>query len=144
LLDVARDIDAGLSSLRDEGCQRIKVVASQTIAEYLMPHWLLSLRAANAQQTGSFPEENLTTTNSEHAIAVVRGGAPPISASSKISAPLRDWELAQTPLVCREPRASIRSVLPASRGADEGSIRRQNQQRISGSQTRAMTFAVWP
>ncbi len=173
LLDVARDIDAGLSSLRNEGCQRIKVVASQTIAEYLMPHWLLSLRAANAQQTGSVPEVNLTATNSEHAIAAVRGGAADLGFVENPGAPERlgscvvghdelvivvppshKWarnsqlvsarELAQTPLVCREPRAGIRSVLPASRGADEGSIRRQNQQRVSGSQTRAMTFAVRP
>src|ERR1700757_1143435 len=45
LLEVAHDIDAGLGSLREEGRQRIRVVASQTIAEHLMPHWLLSLQA---------------------------------------------------------------------------------------------------
>lgn len=36
LLEVADEIDAGLGSLRTEGRQRIRVVASQTIAEQLM------------------------------------------------------------------------------------------------------------
>ena len=87
LLEVAHDIDAGLGSLREEGCQRIKVVASQTIAEHLMPHWLLSLRAANSQQTGSVPEVKLTATNSEHAIASVRGGAADLGFVEKPGSP---------------------------------------------------------
>jgi DNA-binding transcriptional LysR family regulator len=140
LLEVAHDIDAGLSSLREECSQRIKVVASQTIAEHLMPHWLLSLRAANSQQTGSVPEVNLTATNSEHAIASVRGGAADLGFVEKpgspsglgscvvgydelvvVVAPSHKWarnsrvvsarELADTSLVTREPRAGIRNSL---------------------------------
>jgi DNA-binding transcriptional LysR family regulator len=140
LLEVARDIDAGLGSLREEGCQRIKVVASPTIVEHLMPHWLLSLRAANSQHTGSVPEVNLTATNSEHAIASVRGGAadlgfveqpgspaglgscvvghdelvvvvPPSHKWARNSRVVSARELAQTPLVTREPRAGIRDSL---------------------------------
>jgi DNA-binding transcriptional LysR family regulator len=140
LLDVAHDIDAGLGSLREEGCQRIKVVASQTIADYLMPQWLLSLRAANSQQTSGVPEVSLTATNSEHAIASVRGGAADLGFVEKpgspaglgscvvghdelviVVPPSHKWarnsqvvsarELAETPLVTREPRAGIRNSL---------------------------------
>jgi DNA-binding transcriptional LysR family regulator len=140
LLEVARDIDAGLGSLREEGCQRIKVVASPTIVEHLMPHWLLSLRAANSQQTGSVPEVDLTATNSEHAIASVRGGAADLGFVEQpgspaglgscvvghdelvvVVPPSHKWalnsravsarELAETPLVTREPRAGIRISL---------------------------------
>jgi DNA-binding transcriptional LysR family regulator len=140
LLEVAHDIDAGMGSLRDEGCQRINVVASQTITEHLMPHWLLSLRAAKSQQTGSVPEVNLTATNSEHAIASVRGGAADLGFVERpgapaglgscvvghdelvvVVAPSHKWarnsrvvsarELAQTSLVTREPRAGIRNSL---------------------------------
>lgn len=53
LLEVADEIDAGLGSLRTEGRQRIRVVASQTIAEQLMPHWMLSLRAADMRRGGT-------------------------------------------------------------------------------------------
>lgn len=74
LLEVADEIDAGLGSLRTEGRQRIRVVASQTIAEQLMPHWMLSLRAADMRRGGTVPEVILTATNSEHAIAAVRDG----------------------------------------------------------------------
>jgi DNA-binding transcriptional LysR family regulator len=140
LLEVAHDIDAGMGSLREEGCQRINVVASQTITEHLMPHWLLSLRAAKSQQTGSVPEVNLTATNSEHAIASVRGGAADLGFVERpgapaglggcvvghdelvvVVAPSHKWarnsrvvsarELAQTSLVSREPRAGIRNSL---------------------------------
>jgi DNA-binding transcriptional LysR family regulator len=129
-----------MGSLREEGCQRINVVASQTITEHLMPHWVLSLRAANSQQTGSVPEVNLTATNSEHAIASVRGGAADLGFVERPGAPAglgscvvghdelvvvvspsHKWarnsrvvsarELAQTPLITREPRAGIRNSL---------------------------------
>lgn len=132
LLEVADEIDAGLGSLRTEGRQRIRVVASQTIAEQLMPHWMLSLRAADMRRGGTVPEVILTATNSEHAIAAVRDGiadlgfienpCPPTGLGSVVVArdelvvvvpPGHKWarrsrvvsarELAQTPLVTREP-----------------------------------------
>ena len=52
-----------------------------------MPHWLLSLRAANSQQAGSVPEVNLTATNSEHAIASVRDGAADLGFVEKPGSP---------------------------------------------------------
>ena len=74
LLEVANEIDAGLGSLRKEGRERIKVAASQTIAEQLMPHWLLSLQAEATRRGGVVAQVVLTATNSEHAIASVRDG----------------------------------------------------------------------
>jgi DNA-binding transcriptional LysR family regulator len=139
LLDVPDDIDAGLASLRQEGCQRIKVVASQTIAEHLMPHWLLSLRTANFQHADTVPTVNLAATNSKHAIASVCCGAADLGFAEKpvrrrlgscvvghdelvlVVPPSHRWardsrvvssrELAETPLVTREPRAGIRNSL---------------------------------
>lgn len=139
LLEVARDIDAGLSSLRERGRQRIQVVASQTIAEHLMPHWLVSLQAAN-RHGDSAPQVVLTATTSEHAIASVRHGTADLGFVEKpgpltglgscvvghdelvvVVEPSHKWarrspvvsalELAQTPLVCREPRSGIRDSL---------------------------------
>lgn len=142
LLEVARDIDAGLGSLREGGRQRVQVVASQTIAEHLMPHWLLSLQAAD-KHGGSAPQVVLTATTSEHAIASVRHGTADLGFVEKpgplpglgscvvghdelvvVVAPSHKWarrssvvsalELAQTPLVCREPRSGIRDSLTAA------------------------------
>jgi len=138
LLDVAHEVDAGLGSLRAESRQRIKVVASQTIAEQLMPDWLVSLQAARPD--GTSPEVILTATNSERAIASVRDGTadlgfvenpgPPKGLGSCVVArdelvivvpPDHKWarrsagvsaaELAQTPLVTREPHSGIRDSL---------------------------------
>jgi DNA-binding transcriptional LysR family regulator len=140
LLEVARDIDASLGSLRQEGRKRITVVASQTIAEYLMPHWLLSLQAADFRRAGTAPRVELTATNSPQAIASVRGGTadlgfvenpnPPMGLSSCVVGhdelvvvvpPDHKWakrsravsahELVETPLICREPCSGIRDSL---------------------------------
>jgi len=140
LLDVANEIDAGLGSLRKEGRERIRVAASQTISEQLMPHWLLSLQA---RRGGAAPQVILTATNSEHAIASVRDGTvdlgfvenpgPPKGLGSCVVGhdelvivvpPGHKWtrrshkvtarELAQTPLVAREPHSGIRDSLTAA------------------------------
>ncbi|CPR02632.1 LysR family transcriptional regulator [Mycobacterium bohemicum DSM 44277] len=140
LLEVAGEIDAGLGSLRKEGRERIKVAASQTIAEQLMPHWLLSLQAEARRRGSTFPEVVLTATNSEHAIASVRDGTVDLGFVENPGKPTglgsivvgRDelvvvvppghkWarrgrvvtarELAETPLVAREPHSGIRDSL---------------------------------
>jgi DNA-binding transcriptional LysR family regulator len=143
LLGVAHEIDAGMGSLRKEGRERIKVVASQTIAEQLMPHWLLSLQHAATRRGDTVPQVILTATNSEHAIAAIRDGTddlgfvenpgPPKDLGSLVVGhdelvvvvpPGHKWarrsrvvtarELAQTPLVTREPHSGIRDSLTAA------------------------------
>ncbi|MGO8771470.1 MAG: LysR family transcriptional regulator [Mycobacterium sp.] len=140
LLEVANDIDAGLGSLRKEGRERIRVAASQTIAEQVMPRWLLSLQGEATRRGGIVPQVVLTATNSEHAIASVRDGTvdlgfvenpgPPRGLGSSavghdelviVVPPGHKWtrrsravtarELAQTPLVTREPHSGIRDSL---------------------------------
>ncbi len=143
LLEIAGEVDAGMSALRKEGREKIRVVASQTISEQLMPHWLVSLQAAAARRAGTLPQVILTATNSEHAIASVRdGGAdlgfvenpgPPKGLGSCVVGhdelvivvpPTHKWarrtgavtarELAETPLVAREPHSGIRDSLTAA------------------------------
>ena len=75
LLDVAQQVDAGLASLRTESRSKLKVAASLTVAEQLMPLWLVSLQATAARSGRKAPEVILTTTNSEHAISAVRDSA---------------------------------------------------------------------
>jgi DNA-binding transcriptional LysR family regulator len=171
LLEVAHDIDAGLGSLRKEGRQRIKVVASQTIAEQLMPHWLLSLQAADTRRGSTGPQVVLTATNSEHAIASVRDGTadlgfvenpgPPRGLGSCVIGhdelvvvvpPGHKWarrsrvvsarELAQTPLVTREPRSGIRDSLTVALRQVLGDDMQQAPPVLELSSAAAMRAAV--
>jgi len=138
LLDVAHQVDAGLASLRSESRQRVTVAASLTIAEHLMPRWLVSLRATAARHGTAVPQVVLTATNSDHVIAAVRDATAdlgfiespgePTGLRSRLVArdelvvivpPDHRWagaavsaaELADTPLISREPGSGTRDAL---------------------------------
>ncbi len=48
VIDAAAALDAGVTALRREQESRLRVAASLTVAEYLMPAWLTALRSAGA------------------------------------------------------------------------------------------------
>jgi DNA-binding transcriptional LysR family regulator len=73
--DVAQCVDAGLTSLRSERRKRVKVAASLTIAEQLMPRRLVSLQVSTNRLGADTPEVIMTAANSDQAIATVRDGA---------------------------------------------------------------------
>ena len=56
VLDAADRLEAGLRSIRSGVSHRLAIAASQTIAEHLVPHWLVELRtveqASGAQAAG--------------------------------------------------------------------------------------------
>jgi molybdate transport repressor ModE-like protein len=73
VLDAADRLEAGLRSMRSGVSHRLAIAASQTIAEYLVPHWLVELRnseRASAEQTPTVVE--LTVANSTRVIELVR------------------------------------------------------------------------
>jgi DNA-binding transcriptional LysR family regulator len=171
LVEVASEVDAGLASLRTESRQRIRVVASQTIAEQLMPHWLVSLQSAVTRAGGTTPEVILTATNSQSAIASVRGGTadlgfvenpvPPRGLGSCVVAhdelvvvvpPDHKWarrsrvvsaaELAQTPLVTRELHSGIRNSLTVALRQALGDEMQQAPPVLELSSAAAMRAAV--
>ena len=74
LLRVAGDVDAGLASLRNDRRARIRVSASLTIAEQLMPGWLVSFQAASARLGTTPAHVVLTAANSDHVVEQVRSG----------------------------------------------------------------------
>jgi DNA-binding transcriptional LysR family regulator len=140
LLDVAHQVDAGLATLRTETRKRITIAASQTIAEQLLPRWLVSLQTAAARYGTTAPEIILTATNSDHAICAVRDGTADLGFIERpttprglrsrvvshdelvvIVAPNHKWarrsrpvsasELARTPLVTREHGSGTRESL---------------------------------
>ena len=71
VVDAATALDAGVTALRREQESRLRVAASLTVAEYLLPAWLTALRSADAG-----PAVALTAVNSaEVAEAVLSGRA---------------------------------------------------------------------
>src|SRR6201996_7078538 len=64
VLDAADRLEAGLRSIRSGVSHRLAIAASQTIAEHLVPHWLVELRILE-QTAGYAPTVvELTVANS--------------------------------------------------------------------------------
>lgn len=143
LLGVAHEVDAGLATLRADTKTRVRVHASLTIAELLMPRWLVTLRTASARHGNPMPEVILTAQNSEHVITAVLDNeadvgfiespgsttglrsrvvahdelvlvAPANHRWTRRGQPVSIDELATTPLVTREPGSGTRDYLTAA------------------------------
>ncbi len=143
LLQVAAEVDAGLASLRHESRRRVRVSASLTVAEYLLPGWLVSLQAQAQRRGLTAPQVVLTATNSDLVLDHVRAGSAqlgfvegprvPRGVRSRVVAhdelvvvvgaghpwarlrkPLRAAQLAGTALVSREPGSGTREFLRAA------------------------------
>jgi DNA-binding transcriptional LysR family regulator len=78
VLDAADRLEAGLRSIRSGVSHRLAIAASQTIAEHLVPHWLVELRTveqASVQEAGYPPTVvELTVANSTGVLELVRDG----------------------------------------------------------------------
>ena len=74
VVEAARELDAGLAALRNQGAARLRVAASMTVAEHLVPGWLAAVRRRPA--AGEEPLSiTLTATNSGAVADLVRDGA---------------------------------------------------------------------
>lgn len=74
VLHAAQKLDAGIASLRTDRRAHLDIAASLTIAEHLLPDWLVGLRAQQVQR-GQHPTEiRMTATNSERVIELVTAG----------------------------------------------------------------------
>ncbi|WP_291415832.1 LysR family transcriptional regulator [Actinophytocola sp.] len=69
VVDAAAELHAGATALRNAREALLSVGASMTIAEYLMPRWLVTLRASRPQLTVALRAEN-----SHDVVEQVRGG----------------------------------------------------------------------
>jgi DNA-binding transcriptional LysR family regulator len=131
-IDAAAALDTGVTSLRARSEGVLRVAASMTIAEYLLPGWLTALRARDPDTAIALTAGNST----EVAAAVLDGGAdlgfvespdlPPGLVSQRVATdrltvvvpPGHRWErrrsgitaaeLAATPMVAREPGSGTR------------------------------------
>ncbi|MFE4975402.1 LysR family transcriptional regulator [Kitasatospora sp. NPDC056651] len=138
VVEAAQAMDAGIDALRGRRDAKLRVVASLTVAEYLMPGWLLALaeaspgtavtlRTANSADVAGqvlageadlgFVEGPSTRPGlagavvaTDRLVVVVAPGHP----WARRHAPLTGAELAATPLVLREPGSGTREVLEAA------------------------------
>ncbi|MGW6024571.1 LysR family transcriptional regulator [Streptomyces sp. NPDC055099] len=140
IVEAAEAFDAGAQALRDRRDSRLRVAASMTIAEYLLPGWLIALRTQRPDTAVSLTAGNSTAVAErllagEADLGFVEGLAVPTGLDSAVIAhdslvvvtapghawarrrkPLGAGELAATPLILREEGSGTRQVLDAALG----------------------------
>ncbi|MFJ2904882.1 LysR family transcriptional regulator [Streptomyces sp. NPDC091279] len=140
IVEAAEAFDAGAQALRDRRDSRLRVAASMTIAEYLLPGWLLALRAGRPDTAVSLHAGNSTVVAArlladEADLGFVEGVRVPAGLDSAViahdhlivvTAPGHPWarrsrpltadELAATPLILREQGSGTRQVLDTALG----------------------------
>jgi molybdate transport repressor ModE-like protein len=140
VVEAAETFDAGAQALRHRRDSRLRVAASMTIAEYLLPGWLLALRAQRPDTAVSLLAGNSTVVaerllSDEADLGFVEGLTVPPGLDSAVighdhlivvTAPGHPWarrrrpvaaeELASTPLILREKGSGTRQVLDVALG----------------------------
>ncbi|GAA4807721.1 LysR family transcriptional regulator [Nocardioides caeni] len=141
VLDAARELDAGISAVRADRRGHLDIAASLTIAEHLLPGWLVGLRAQQVQRGLEPTDITMTATNTARVVALVEAGDVALGFVEGPDAPRRlrhrlvgtdelvvvvgpahPWAarsrrrlsaatLASTPLVVREAGSGTRTVL---------------------------------
>jgi len=144
VLDAAEKLEAGIVSLRTDRPDKLSVASSLTVAEHLLPHWIVSMGAHQRVQGRDATRISMVVTNTENAarlvaedeaeLGFVEGSAPPKGlrymrlASDElylVVSPTHEWakrhprevspeELASTSLVMRERGSGCRAVLEAA------------------------------
>lgn len=74
VLDAAQELDAGIAALRADRRGHLDIAASLTIAEHLLPGWLVGLRAHQVQRGQQPTEVTMTATNSSRVAELVGSG----------------------------------------------------------------------
>ncbi|MFC6065741.1 LysR family transcriptional regulator [Streptomyces ochraceiscleroticus] len=138
IVEAAEAFDAGAQALRGRRDSRLRVTASMTIAEYLLPGWLIALRTQRPDTAVSLFAGNSAVVaervlSGEADLGFVEGlDIPPgldgaVIAHDRlvvVAAPSHPWsrrrtpltarELAATPLILREHGSGTRQVLDAA------------------------------
>ncbi|MFI6470771.1 LysR family transcriptional regulator [Streptomyces sp. NPDC050516] len=132
VIDAAQQLGAGIDTLRAERDSHLHVAASQTIAEYLFPRWLMSLRARTpgtsiALRSGNSVEVAQAVVEGRAEIGFIESPRAPKGLESRlvardrlvvVVAPGHPWarrtaitldELAVTPLIHREAGSGTRT-----------------------------------
>ena len=132
-VDRAADLEEGIAALRRDRHTHLRVAASLTVAEYLLPAWLIALRVADpdtmtALSCGNSAEVAGQILAGEAEIGFIEGPKVPGGVQARevardelavVVAPSHRWarrrrvratELVRTPLVSREPGSGTRQA----------------------------------
>ncbi|MFD6938708.1 LysR family transcriptional regulator [Streptomyces goshikiensis] len=144
VVEAAEAFDAGAQALRGRRDSRLRVAASMTIAEYLLPGWLIALRGQRPDTAVSLHAGNSAVVAQrvlahEADLGFVEGLSVPEGLDSVVIAqdrlvvavaPGHPWarrsrgvvaaELAATPLILRERGSGTRQVLDAALAGSGG------------------------
>ncbi|GGP63364.1 LysR family transcriptional regulator [Streptomyces abikoensis] len=144
VVEAAEALDAGAQALRGRRDSRLRVAASMTIAEYLLPGWLIALRTerpgtAVSLSTGNSAAVAERLLAGQADLGFVEGLDVPAGLDGAVvgrdrlvvvtapghpwarrRAPLDPAELAATPLILRERGSGTRQVLDAALAAHGG------------------------
>ncbi|GAA2335051.1 LysR family transcriptional regulator [Dactylosporangium salmoneum] len=137
-VDAAAELAAGAAALRAGADSRLAVAASQTVAEYLLPGWLVALRRVHSElavalRAGNSTQVAAAVLGGEAGVGFVEGPDVPAGLQAEVVAedrlvvlvaPGHAWarrrrgvaadELAATPLVAREAESGTRRALEAA------------------------------
>ncbi|MFC5678406.1 LysR family transcriptional regulator [Aeromicrobium endophyticum] len=140
LLEVAEEVDGAISTLRDDSGRELHVAASMTIAEHLVPRWLVLLRQRQVREGVTPTTVSLQAANSRAVVEAVvdgradvgfvEGSATPrslasldlggdelvlvVGPTSPLAAarrPLSPHQVAELVLTSREPGSGTRDVV---------------------------------
>lgn len=138
VIDGMQALQAGAAAIRAKGRAQLRLAASMTVAEYLLPGWLQRLRAARpgvalSLQMGNSDRVAELTTRRHVDLGFVEGNDHPPGLRSRLVSgdrlvlvvapghpwtrrrrPVRPDELAATPLVLREAGSGTRQVLESA------------------------------
>jgi DNA-binding transcriptional LysR family regulator len=171
VLDVASELDAEIAAQRQDRRSRLRLCASLTIAERLLPVWLVSYRAAAKDRGSQDVEITLTAANADGVITHVTDGTadrgfiasasaprslrsrvighdrlvvvvPPGHPWARRHRPVSAAELAATPLVGREGGSGAGQTLTAALTAAIGPDVVQAPAALSVSTTAAARTAA--
>ncbi len=74
VIEAAEQLDAGIAAIRADRRGHLSIAASLTIAEHLLPGWLVALRAQQVHHGAAPTEVTMTATNTATVVDKVRAG----------------------------------------------------------------------
>lgn len=117
LLEVAEEVDGAIVTLRDDSRRELHVAASMTIAEHLVPRWLVLLRQRQVREGLTPTTVSLQAANSRAVVEAVAAGAADVGFVEGTEAPrsLASLDLGADELVLvappTDPLAAVRGPL---------------------------------
>lgn len=117
LLDVAEEVDGAIATLRSDSRRELRVAASMTIAEHLVPRWLVQLRQRQVRESVDPTSVSLDAANSRKVVESVLDGSADLGFIEGTTAPtgLGSLDVGSDELLlvvaAGDPLASIRRAL---------------------------------